>query len=601
MHIIAEIGINHSGDLQKAKSLIKDAKLSGCWGVKFQYRNLESFYQSINEIGDGILFEDLEKCHFSDVLIHELREFAQALNLKAGISFFKTEDIITFKNGIGDFDFFKVPSAECLNIPLLKKLLSFKKTVLVSTGGHDFADVVSGLSKFKEQISIFHCIANYPTKAGSQQFNVINHFKKNGFKSVGYSSHDEDYEACVLAMSFGLDFLERHITYDKNADGLDHSSSSTLKEFSQLVKFSKNIKYMLADEKRYVNQGEKINMQNLGCGLYLRKNVRAGTVLKKHDLEIKAPRLGISLGEFLAKFQKIGLASNVSCGDYLKASDFEGSKLFEQDKLTYFAKKNNISLPVRLHDFEVFDNIFRLSNYEFHLSYQEILKGDFQKVLPLLDSKKEISIHLPDYIPGNQILDPISVYRDIRGASLQIIDMTQSFAKKIYYATGNKVKIIGSFSRINKNKLNTLELINEFVKSRETLSYEILPQWLPGFAWYFGGSERLKVFNDRFDVDFIKKNNLPICLDLCHLGMSANSNSGSFISWFNELAPFTRHMHLADYRGEDGEGLQIGDGEIENFDRILQNSNVKVLEVWQGHLNCGYAFKEAISRLKKMG
>ena len=99
----------------------------------------------------------------------------------------------------------------------------------------------------------------------------------------------------------------------------------------------------------------------------------------------------------------------------------------------------------------------------------------------------------------------------------------------------------------------------------------------------------------------LKNNNLNICLDLCHLGMSVNSNSGSFISWYDELIPFSRHLHLADYKGEDGEGLQIGEGEITNFEKIFQNENVKVLEIWQGHLNSGYAFKEALFRLYEMG
>ena len=162
-------------------------------------------------------------------------------------------------------------------------------------------------------------------------------------------------------------------------------------------------------------------------------------------------------------------------GDYLKLSDFEDSKFFEEDKLSSFAAQHSISLPVRLHDFALFNDIFKLSNYEFHLSYQEILKGDLHKVLPMLDNSKTISIHLPDYIPGNHILDPISENLGIRNASLEIIDRTQAFAKKIYNGTGNNVKMIGSFSRINKDKQNTLELINEFVKSRETKAGPIGP------------------------------------------------------------------------------------------------------------------------------
>ena len=154
MRLIAEIGINHSGEMQTARELINAAASCECWGITFQYRNLNNFYASTNEIGDGILFEDLTKCELSPLQIVELKSYAQTLGLKVGISFFRTEDVRDFSKEIQHFDFFKVPSAECLNTELLELLLSFKKDVLVSSGGHLLHEIEKTLFNFKDKITI---------------------------------------------------------------------------------------------------------------------------------------------------------------------------------------------------------------------------------------------------------------------------------------------------------------------------------------------------------------------------------------------------------------------------------------------------------------
>jgi N-acetylneuraminate synthase len=598
MRLIAEIGINHSGEVETAEKLISSAASCQCWGVKFQYRKLDNFYDSIDEIGDGIVYEDLVKCQLSISQIIELTQYTRKLGLKVGISFFRAEDVRDFGIEIQHFDFFKVPSAECLNTELIELLLSFGKDVLVSSGGHLLSDIQKRLVKYKNKITILHCIANYPTKMGNQQLGAIGELKKLGFKSVGYSSHDEDFEMCMFAMSYGLDYLERHITLDKKGNGLDHSSSSDIPEFKRLGKLSNSIETIMSYDAEFINQGELINMQNLGCGLYLSKNIKKGGVVREDDFSIKAPRLGISYGEYLSEFKNKNLTHSVEKGACLKSSDYEKNSNFDIRGLSMFANNRSISLPVRLHDFKFFNDTFELQNYEFHLSYQEILKGEFYNIAQAVTSSKTVSIHLPDYIPGNKILDPISQCDEVKSGSIDIIERSKEFAKVLFDVTGKKIKIVGSFSRINRNKSYTLEKINEFVSSAETAYCEILPQWLPGFAWYFGGAEKLALFNDEKDIEFIQENNMSICLDVSHLGMSAATHNSSVDSWFEALAPFASHLHVADFKGEDGEGMQIGDGELKIFDRLLDSKKVKVLEVWQGHLDNGAGFKKALQNLQ---
>ena len=120
--LIAEIGINHKGSFDIAKKLIDQAAKANCWGIKFQYRNINNFYSSTFEIGDEIIYDELKRSDLSLKTIKKLREYAQSKSLKVGVSFFTVSDykeIINFDNG---FDFFKIPSAEFSNFDLIKEV-----------------------------------------------------------------------------------------------------------------------------------------------------------------------------------------------------------------------------------------------------------------------------------------------------------------------------------------------------------------------------------------------------------------------------------------------------------------------------------------------
>ena len=91
----------------------------------------------------------------------------------------------------------------------------------------------------------------------------------------------------------------------------------------------------------FINQGELINMQNLGCGLYLSKNIKKGSIVRDSDFLIKAPRLGISYGEYLSKFKSKNLVHSVEEGFCLKSSDYEENSNFDIQKLSIFANNKS--------------------------------------------------------------------------------------------------------------------------------------------------------------------------------------------------------------------------------------------------------------------
>jgi len=601
VNVIAEIGINHKGSLQKAKKLIKIAKETNCWGVKFQYRNINTFYKATNEIGDEILIDEMKRVDLSVTELDTLINYSKLNSIKIGISFFRVSDIKSLSKIIKKFDFYKVPSAEATNIDLIDSLLKYKKPVMVSTGGHTLLHLKNALSKYKNKnLVIFHCVANYPVKLGAQNLNFIKSLKKIGFSSIGYSSHDSDYEVCLLALSLGIKWIERHLTLDKNGDGLDDSSSSEGSDFIKLNNFIKFYDDIFGKIDRVPNQGEKLNMQNLGTGMYLKKSIIKNTIIKKGDFEIKAPRLGLSVGSFISKFSKKRTKIDLKKGDAIKVANFNSVKKINTKEIYDFATKNSIGIPVRLHDFNFLSKLIPIKNYEFHLSYKEVLSEELNHISDFINKADNFSIHMPDYLSENRIIDPISENRIIRNDSRQMITRVIEFAKKIEDITSKKVPIVASFSQTNgRNKVDLLDDLFGYLKSNKLSKNEILPQWLPVFAWYFGGSVKIELFNSFEDIEYLKKHSIQICLDICHLALSANYYEEKWEKWFNHLYPLSNHFHLADSEGIDGEGLQIGTGDIKNFSSIVNKKGMKIIEVWQAHHNNGYGFIEALSLLYK--
>ena len=100
--------------------------------------------------------------------------------------------------------------------------------------------------------------------------------------------------------------------------------------------------------------------------------------------------------------------------------------------------------------------------------------------------------------------------------------------------------------------------------------------------------------NDLDDVQALQRHKTPMCMDICHLAMGASYFGFDAVAVFDELAPLTRHIHISDATGHDGEGMPLGQGDAANrplIQRAIAFDCVKVIEVWQGHLNNGRGFE----------
>lgn len=600
--IIAELGINHNGSKNTALKLIKSAAESGVNGIKFQYRNLSNAYsETVQEIGDEMLYSEIHDNYLEPAEIIELANEIKRLGIEAGISFFDVQDMLDFGESLLEFDFYKVPSAELNNYALHDALINTGKTVYISTGCHHESEIDNAFKRLPSEGWVpLHCISNYPVALQNSRLGYIDYLKSKWNRDVGYSSHDECWETCLIAMQLGVSVVERHITFDKSADGLDHTTSSTPDEFKVMCLFSVNMNAIgSGNVKRVPNQGELLNRQNLGRSFFLNKPIKSGEVIKLEDLDYRSPNVGLGvleIDEYLGK----PIYQDSTSGTVLTKSLFAGKTSNLPAEVLEFSRSKKLSLPIRLHDYEFFEKKFPINSYEFHLSYKEILK-DID--VTIFSNANEYSIHLPDYISSTKLMDPFSSDQDQRKLSHEILEKTVKLAMELQEITGKLVPVVGSFSIVHENLEKFYEGHGKLIEKIIERNVMIMLQWLPPIAWYFGGSVQLNVMNQVRDMQFINKFKIPVCMDVCHLFMGRDYYEFSPEKIIEEMQPNIKHLHIADSAGIDGEGLQIGDGDHRNIDiikNVLDFDCLKVIEVWQGHLDQGAGFKEALQRIYQL-
>jgi sialic acid synthase SpsE/sugar phosphate isomerase/epimerase len=603
--LIAEIGINHGGSFREAQRLIIAAKAAGVQGVKFQYRNIDSAYvPKAREIGDEIIQSEVARNFLSPAEIIALTKEAKSLGLYAGCSFFHLQDCYDFQSNLLDFDFFKVPSVELLNFNLTDFLISLNRPVLISTGAHHESEIEEALTRLIAHDNWYplHCVSNYPVAFHNSSFSYIAHLQNRWQVPVGLSSHERYWEVIVLAMKWKPRIIERHITLDKKVSGLDQSSSSTPEEFARLVQVLREMVGVeeIPIEKRVPNHGEVINRQNLGRSLYFTAKQEVGRLLDKTTLEYRSPGVGLNSLQ-LQRFSYHKLCKTGEPHSPVTSSHFERSIQLRKDEIEA-AKGFGLSLPVRLHDFSDISQQLPIGSFELHLSFREVSElSDF--AIPIEDVS--LTVHLPDYVDPLQLMDPYSPDDHVATLSRDLTARVSDFVARAQDTLGKQILVVSSFSRRNHaTKKQYFEMYREYLTQFAEKGVQICLQWLPPFAWYFGGSEPVDVMNGLDDVSLIKEFDIPLCMDTSHLLLGANYFRFDPLEVLQTLRYNIKHFHVSDAQGYDGEGAHFDfskQSKRDFFRNVLTFEEKKVIEVWQGHLNDREGFIKAIKDLIELG
>tara|TARA_X000000368_G_scaffold387298_1_gene347924 strand:+ start:17362 stop:18381 length:1020 start_codon:yes stop_codon:yes gene_type:complete len=301
--IIAEIGVNHNGDMSLARDMIDQACNSGADAVKFQTYKTERLvsketpkvsYQENNTKKNETHFDMLKKLELTEENHFLLYSYSKEKKIEFISTPYDVEDAkFLFNLGINTF---KTASADIVDFPLHDYLSKINKDVIISTGMATKEEVIEVMSFYKKKINkpyLLHCISNYPCLDKNINLNVINFLKSINGERVGFSDHSVGNFASIGAITMGAKVIEKHFTLDKNLDGPDHKASSTPSEFKSLVNDIRKMEKLMGSENKIVYE-EEMQMRKVSRkSLFFKKNIKANTIIGIEHLTLKRPGTGI--------------------------------------------------------------------------------------------------------------------------------------------------------------------------------------------------------------------------------------------------------------------------------------------------------------------
>ncbi|WP_245448747.1 MULTISPECIES: N-acetylneuraminate synthase family protein [Bradyrhizobium] len=613
-YVIAEIGNNHNGDFDRAIALVDAAVAAGADCAKFQMRKLDEVYRASSLSGkdDDLAVEyTLDLLRRFELPTAQQKKIAEYCAAK-GIQYLCTPwdaSSVAVLEGFG-VQAYKVASADLTNLPLLARLAATGKALIVSTG-MSTSDEIKAAAKFLDERNagyvLLHCQSTYPAALHNIHLRFMETLREI-HPVVGYSGHERGIAVSTAAVALGAVVIERHITLDREMEGPDHAASLEPEEFKALVSGIREVEAARGEKRveRALSQGELINRENLAKSLVAARDLSAGTVISEADIAVKSPGQGLSPLKMPALLGR-KLTRTMAADDYFFQSDLDEGAA----KARRYRFDRPWGVPVRYHDAERFLEICQPDIIEFHLSYTDMERDPAAYLSGTYDLG--FVVHAPELFAGSKLMDLATPDEALRRYSLEqtqaVIDITRGLKK--YFPKTKRPPIvanIGGFTMDEplppEEKAERYRIFAQSLTELDMEGVELTPQTMAPFPWHFGGQrhQNIFIFPDE-SAAFCAKHNLRMCVDISHTKLAANHFGFDFAQGLAQLGPHTAHLHFGDAKGLDGEGLQIGEGEID-FDDIGQVLRKHapgasfIPEIWQGHKNMGEGFWTALERLE---
>jgi sialic acid synthase SpsE len=303
--IIAEIGVNHGGDMNLAKKLIDLAKEGGADAVKFQTYRADTLAAKKSPAYWDMTKEPTPSQHelfkkYDRFWKPEFEELARHCE-SIGIIFFSTPFDIESSNFLNDLmPFFKVSSSDLTNRPFIEHMAQFGKPIILSTGASfewEIAESLSWIKPFKVQTALLHCVLNYPTHDENANLGAIQYLQARFPEHViGYSDHmpPGDMIGVLQAIILGAKIIEKHFTHDKTLPGNDHyhaMDKNDLRRLNELI----DLALLRQGPSNLDNlDSQTTSRENARRSLVSARNIKKGQTITLEDLTFKRPASGIS-------------------------------------------------------------------------------------------------------------------------------------------------------------------------------------------------------------------------------------------------------------------------------------------------------------------
>ena len=294
--VIAEIGINHEGSIDKAVQMVDDAADAGCECAKFQCHIIEDEMIPNNVIpgnADESIWDIMARCRLSYDETVKLKKYVES----KGMIYLSTPFSRAAANRLETLgvEAYKIGSGECNNYPLVSHIASFGKPIILSTGMNDIASVtpaVEILRKAQVPFALLQCTSMYPTPYEKVQLGGVSQLKE-AFPDaiVGLSDHSLGIYTCLGAVPLGARILEKHFTSDKTWPGPDVPISIDPRELKELVVGSRAIFSALGGQKE-IHQEEQPTIDFAYACVVTTQDIQAGDIFDASNTWVKRPGTG---------------------------------------------------------------------------------------------------------------------------------------------------------------------------------------------------------------------------------------------------------------------------------------------------------------------
>ena len=614
--VIAEIGNNHNGDVDLAKALVDYAVAAGANCAKFQMRHMASLYRNTEhsdgadeDLGAQYVMDLLARFQLSDEQLCDMFDYCKTKGIMPMCTPWDLSSLETLERyGMAAY---KVASADLTNHELLDALARTGKPLIVSTGMSDEDEIMQAVQLLKGSGAPFvllHCNSTYPAPFHDINLNYIERLQEISGVPVGYSGHERGFHASLAAVTLGGRVIEKHLTVDRGMEGNDHKVSLLPGEFAAMVSAIREVEQALGiGGERKQSQGEIINRNTLAKSLVATRVIEPGETITDDALTARSPGRGLQPNH-RSKLVGRKAKRRFAPGDFFFPSDLADDAQVARE----YRFRRPWGIPVRYHDYQV---ILAKSNpdlLEFHLSCKD-LELAFSQYVNQVYPDVMLVVHAPELFAGDHLLDLCSFDDDYRERSIRemqrVIDLTRALQQ--HFPVTERPLIItnvGGFStdrRLNHSEVNRkVELLADSLVRLDRQGVEVIPQTMPPYPWHFGGQSLHNLFVEAPQiVELCRRLDVRVCFDVSHSKLACNQLKQSFKEFVDLVGPHTAHLHIADALGVDGEGLQIGEGDMdfvalgEDLERTCPKASF-IPEIWQGHNNQGEGFWLALSRLE---
>jgi sialic acid synthase SpsE/sugar phosphate isomerase/epimerase/CBS domain-containing protein len=620
-YVIAEVGINHNGDLAIAKRLVDAAVAAGADAVKFQKRRLsETYRQEIldqprhGEQGLQYIVPMLIEFELTDEQFRELFEYCRAQRITAmctpwdcaSVDFLETCELAAYKIG----------SPDLTNFPLIEYVARTHKPMLLSTGMSTEEEVRRTLAFLEQcgaEYALFHCVSTYPAAPEEINLRFMERLREWSRRPVGYSGHDNGIAISLAAVAMGARLLERHLTVDRTMRGPDHKASLEPAQFTEQVRAIREVEMSIGVPRRWITRGETLNRRVLAKSLVAAIDIPAQTLIARDMLTSKSPGLGLS-PQFVDKLIGRRLSRTMARDEMFLQSDAD--EMVARRAVTTIDVGGPWGIVARFLDFAPLEGIFAplgMRFVEFHVSDRDLDAG----ASAYEGGRKPFGfvLHAPEYC-HDTLIDLCSADDAQRALSIRRIQKTIDLARDLaplfewdpaMFPHGPKIVMhVGGMSPAPDRydvEAATGRLLTA-LRQLDTAGVDLLLENLPPYPWYFGGRWFGHVICDPENTVLLcKESGLGLCFDTSHAALECTKSGASLADFAISVAPFVRHLHLSDGAGTSGEGLQIGDGAV-NFvallPLLLESQPTVIPEIWMGHHENGLAFRAALERLTEI-